>query len=91
MRAILLSAFLLVDSLVVSAKSMCTQDELRSAICWALCRNDGYDSGSYVRQTKKCACSVHREFLDLTRVILKVNPRLADEVPVVRDSDYGDY
>ncbi len=44
----------------------------KSAICWALCRNDGYNSGHYEEKKKVCSCVREINYREFTDVRIKV-------------------
>lgn len=50
-------------SLALAAPRCYTELELRKQICWAVCRHDGYDAGTYVKG--KCRCGIDRDFKTL--------------------------
>jgi hypothetical protein len=68
-------------ALALAAQLTCSSLELRNAICWALCRRDGYDTGHYVAKSRKCLCGSERDYSDFTKpslFILEPRPTTYD-------------
>ncbi len=61
--------------------SKCTI-EVKNGICWAICRNDGFDVGFYEDKHKSCLCGRRRSFKELTGVSLTLPAQ------VLRKDDY---
>ncbi len=49
---------------------------VREGICWALCRNDGYNSGYYETKKKICSCVREINYREFTDVKFKVPVRV---------------
>lgn len=59
-------------TIVILALLACTTLELRNAVCWALCRKDGYEVGAYVEKKLSCACSNIEKFDQITEITIKI-------------------
>lgn len=59
---------------VASGKTLC-DSEVKTKVCWAMCRRDGYDTGEFVADA--CLCGVKKPWEEFTGVTLKVT-RLPD-------------
>lgn len=59
----------------------CSEWQIKSAVCWALCRRDGYDSGSYMPAKKSCACTLLKSFEAETESVIKIS-NAVDKPPV---------
>lgn len=57
---------------------MCDQRQLKSAACWALCRQDEFDTGYYVEKEDNCWCVSKRRFRDASAVKLSI-PRAPEQ------------
>lgn len=68
------------------AKETC-EPKIKMKVCWALCRQDGYDTGSYEEKGDSCLCSNRQKFKDLSSVRMKVQ-RLHGTL--VETSEYPD-
>ena len=64
-------AFLFFILTAVHAEN-CSKEELRSAICWALCRRDGYATGAYLAKQQAYQCANIEKFADITREVIRV-------------------
>ncbi len=60
---------------VITAALIYTPQE-KTAICWALCRNDGYNSGYYETKKKICSCVREINYREFTDVKFKVPVRV---------------
>lgn len=57
--------------------------EVRGQVCWALCRNDGYETGSYLAKSESCLCGHVVKFKELTepRIIIRSKPPILPDAP----------
>lgn len=61
-----------------------TENDVKANVCRALCRTDGYDTGTYVPHTKECGCTHFKKFHEITEQRLIVRsppPQLPDAPP----------
>lgn len=67
---------------VIAAKCFSLAD-VRGQVCWALCRQDGYEAGSYVAKGESCLCSHVVKFKEITdpRLIIRAQPPILPDVP----------
>lgn len=56
----------------LDAQKVCSVFEIKSAICWALCRRDAYDSGAYEPKSGKCSCIALKDFSEYTKPNLEI-------------------
>lgn len=42
--------------------------EVKAKVCWAMCRESGYDTGSYVSTEDVCLCGVRKPWEEFTGV-----------------------
>lgn len=57
------------------AKPQCySLGDIRSAVCFALCRSDGSDLGHYEEKSHACVCGIRKDFKEITRVGIKILP-----------------
>lgn len=61
--------------------------EVRGSICWALCRSDGSDTGSYDESAHSCICGTKRDFREITAQAIKILPARVESTP--QDSSTG--
>lgn len=82
----MLWALLSYTYIAIASPKCYTEIDIRVRICWAICRHDGSDSGTYVPKTGKCRCGTDRDFNDL------VDPKIEILTPRMEgyyDSDTG--
>ena len=54
-----------------------TVKDVKGAVCWALCRQDSYDTGFYQPSTDECLCAVKKKYREITdKRLLVPNPRI---------------
>lgn len=51
-----------------------TVADVKTNVCWALCRHDGYDTGSYEVKSDSCVCGEKREYKEFTKAAIKILP-----------------
>lgn len=56
-----------------------TKMDMKNGICWALCRQDGYDTGTFQAKRNICICGNVKEFKEYTDKIIKVEPKRVEE------------
>lgn len=57
----------------IAAAIQCySAQQLRQSLCWALCRHEGFDTGTYEPKKDKCVCGVLKDFKEMTNPVLKV-------------------
>ncbi len=66
----ILKSVIFIITILIPTSLACTQPELKSAACWALCRQDGFDSGFY--KEPDCFCVMKQKFRDRARVKIKL-------------------
>lgn len=71
-------AFILVACLSLS--------DVKNSLCWGLCRQEGFDTGTFELKTDSCVCGVKRKFRDITDKQIRVIPKHKTE----RDEDFDE-
>lgn len=51
-----------------------TQTDIKSAICWAMCRRDGGDTGRYESLTNECVCGYKKDYTEYTDTTIRIRP-----------------
>lgn len=49
--------------------------DVKTNVCWALCRQDSYDTGSYDKKHDSCICGLRKNYKEYTDKQLKVFPK----------------
>ena len=58
---------------LISAAAVCISPaDVKSKICWALCRTDGAHTGFYDEKEKACICGFIHDFKVFTEAVLVV-------------------
>lgn len=52
--------------------TMASIEKEKDAMCWALCRTEGFDSGYYEKETKACDCLKRIKFKDISQPKVKI-------------------
>ena len=72
----------------------CSKAEIRVQVCWALCRHDGADTGSYELKTDSCICGFRKKYEEMTEQTLTLGPHFPEPAappePLVK-FHYGGY
>ena len=76
---------LLILMSVPSHATCYTKEDVQTNICWAVCRIDGFDTGSFEVKTKSCICGQRRKFSEVTDKTIKVVPKKKSDAD---DEDY---
>lgn len=79
----LISIILLTAALSAQSAPCYTEQDMKTNVCWALCRQDGYDTGAYVSHVDSCSCAHFKKFREMTeqRIIIHANPPKLKEGP----------
>lgn len=65
--------WLLVSLWAANAAPKCyLEADIKSAVCWALCRQDGATTGSYTKGS--CICGFEKDFKEYTEPVIKILP-----------------
>ena len=54
--------------------------DIKNNVCWALCRNDGADTGSYEQKTNNCICGYRKNFKEITAPVIHVNGKPSPKI-----------
>lgn len=57
-----------------------TEAEVKAKICWAVCRKDGADTGTYAPKTGNCVCGFEKDFKEYTEPTLTIRRGLTEEL-----------
>ncbi len=72
-----------------------TQTDLKSSVCWALCRQDGYYTGSYEKVSDQCMCANPQKFKDITKQAIKIPSSMkitvANDIKKQSKTEYNNY
>lgn len=59
-------------SVEAKTKTCVSELEVRGKVCWALCRQEGFDTGTYRKEEDSCLCGNFKKWEDATATSLKV-------------------
>jgi len=59
-------------AMAMAADKCYTTQDVKTNVCWALCRQDGYDTGAYEQKTDSCICGQRKEYKEYTQTVLKI-------------------
>lgn len=57
---------------IVAAHECYTAIDIKTNVCWALCRQDGADLGYYQPKLGSCICGFKHDFKEYTKSVLKI-------------------
>ncbi len=70
----------------MAAETKCyTSSDVKMNVCWALCRQDGFDTGSYEQKSDSCICGQRKEYKEYTKTVLKI----LSGAPAPSDSEHA--
>jgi len=49
-----------------------TQVDVKTNVCWALCKQEGADTGLYDEKKDACVCGYVKNFRDYTKSVIKI-------------------
>lgn len=64
----------LILSLAMASTRCFTEIDIKTAVCLALCKHDGYDTGLYLPKQGKCVCGHEKSFAEYTEDSFKIVP-----------------
>lgn len=51
-----------------------TSTDMKSYVCWALCRQEGASTGKYLDKKRTCLCGIEKDFKEFTESVIKILP-----------------
>lgn len=82
MRLFIIAGFLTVACL--------TFKDVKNNVCWALCRQDTYDTGYYDKAGDSCICGLKKSYKDATDKALRIAPHRAEPDSPGKIGRFGD-
>lgn len=65
-------AYLLIQS---SSAECLSKDDIKTNVCWALCRADGFDTGFFETKSDSCVCGQRKKYKEITDKVIRVLPK----------------